>query len=30
MKIETEADSNDVIECAYDDQPSTGMLVLSC
>ena len=28
MKIETEADSNDIIECQYNDGPNIGMFGL--
>jgi len=27
VEIKTEADSNDTVECTYDDVPSTGMMV---
>ena len=29
MKINTEADHNDLTECSHDDKPSTGMFAVS-
>jgi len=27
MEVKTEADSNDIVACSYDDKPSIGMFV---